>query len=182
MRRLLWAIPIAAFFLNPSLACGPAGPSYEYGAQEMRDAVTGTWSLTFTPDGGTQTRVSFLVEQASAPEGQTPSAAREGRSLVRAAHACGTRTLVASAAACVDITDMPLEVTFLSGDDTFKTAALSGTFRVVGTRFFSGDVELVLGPYHVTSQISAFGTLSNTNLSAPGPGGAITVVTREPAI
>ncbi len=179
MRRLLWAIPLAAFFLNPSFACGgPTGPTFEYDAPEMSAAVGGTWMLTFVPDGGAITHVSFTVEQAAGPAAPTASAQRPG--LVRSAEACGTRTLVRAAAACVDLTEMPLEVKFLTGDDTLATAALSGTFRVYGTQFAYGDLELVLGPYHVATTVDRYGNLVGTRLAAPGPGGAITVVAREP--
>jgi hypothetical protein len=178
MRRLLWAIPLAAFFLNPSFACGgPTGPTFDYDAVEMRAVVGGTWMLTFTPDGGAITHVSFTVEQAAGPAAPTASARRPG--LVRAAQACGTRTLVRGAAACVDLTEMPLEVKFLAGDETLASAPLSGTFRVYGTRFTSGDLELVLGPYHVAMTVDRYGNLAATHLASPGPAGSIAIVTRE---
>jgi hypothetical protein len=179
MRRFLWAIPLATFFLNPSFACGgPTAPGFDYGAPEMSAAVGGTWMLTFTPDGGAITHVTFTVEQAAGPAAPTARAPRRG--LVRAAQACGTRTLVRAAAACIDLTEMPLAVKFVAGDETLATAALSGTFRVYGTQFSYGDLELVLGPYHVVTGVDRFGALVGTRLSAPGPGGAITIVEREP--
>jgi hypothetical protein len=179
MRRLLWAIPLAAFFLNPSLACGPApGPGYEYDAVELRAAVAGTWSLSFTPDGGKPTNVTLTVDQAAGAATTTATSPRAG--LVRAAHACGTRTLVRAAAACLDITEMPLEVQFVAGDAALSTATLSGNFRVYGTRFSSGDLELVLGPYHIAALVDPFGTIFDARLSAPGPAGSLTVVTRQP--
>jgi hypothetical protein len=179
MRRLLWAIPLAAFFLNPSFACGgPTGPAFEYDAAELRAVIGGTWMLTFTPDGGGITHVSFTVDQAAGTVAPTASARRQG--LVRAAQACGTRTLVRGAAACVDVTEMPLEVKFLAGEETLATAPLSGTFRVYGTKFAYGDLELVLGPYHVAMTVDRYGNVAATRLAAPGPAGSITIVTREP--
>ena len=53
MRKLIWIVPLAFFFLNPAIACGPAEPQFQYGAVEMRAAVEGDWSFTITPDGGT---------------------------------------------------------------------------------------------------------------------------------
>ena len=61
MRNLLWLVPVAAFFLNPSLACSDE-PAFQYGAAEMRAAVEGDWSLTITPDGGTAMQVTVHVE------------------------------------------------------------------------------------------------------------------------
>jgi hypothetical protein len=180
MRRVLWILPLAAVFLNPALACGPAEPAYEYGAPEMRAAVAGTWSLSFTPDGGQPTNVTITVEQAASAPGGATTAAAPRAGLVRAAHACGARTLVRGAAACIDLTVMPLEVKFVSGDASLATAALSGTFTVYGMQFASGNLELVLGPYHVAAVLSPFGTIANARLSAPGPGGSLTVVTRQP--
>src|SRR4051795_12742072 len=98
MRKLMWLGPIGPFFLTPTLACSDE-PQFQYGAAEMRAAVEGDWSLTITPDGGTAMQVTVHVEEA--PTALGPTAARwPSRGFVRAAHACGTRTLVKSAGAC----------------------------------------------------------------------------------
>jgi hypothetical protein len=177
MRRLLWAIPFAAFFLNPGLACGPSAPGYGYDAEDLRFAVAGTWMLGFTPDGGETINVTLSVDQAAgAPDGGTASLPR----LVRAANACGTRTLTRPAAACIDLTDMPLEVKILTGGAALANEKLSGNFRVASLQFISGDLDLWLGPYHVTALVSQFGTISAARLSAPGPSGSLTVIARKP--
>jgi hypothetical protein len=118
MRKLMWLVPIAAFFLNPNLACSDE-PQFQYGATEMRAAVEGDWSLTITPAGGTAMPVTVHVEQAATAPGPT-AARRPLRGLVRAADACGTRTLVKGAGACTDATQMPLAVTYASGDATLQ--------------------------------------------------------------
>jgi len=41
MPKLMWIVPLAFFFLNPAVACGPAEPQFQYGASEMRAAVEG---------------------------------------------------------------------------------------------------------------------------------------------
>ena len=64
MRRLIWLIPLAAFFLNPSFACTDE-PQFQYGAEEMRAAVAGDWSVTITPDGGTATQVTVHIDQSA---------------------------------------------------------------------------------------------------------------------
>ena len=101
MPKLIWIVPLAFFFLNPAVACGPAEPEFQYGAAEMRAAVEGDWSFTITPDGGTATQVTLHVDQA-ATAADAGVARAPGRSLLRAAYACGTRTLVKSAGACID--------------------------------------------------------------------------------
>ncbi len=181
MRRFLWAVPLAIFFLNPGFACGPAEPQYQYGAEEMRAAVEGNWSFTIMPDGASSPiQVTVKVEQAATAPGQQASA--PGRSFVRAVYACGSRTLVRSAAACIDLSVMPLAVTFVSGDASFTNVALSGSFIIYGTQFVtanSSDLELVLGGYHISSQMSPEGSFVMPRI---GPGesvGSLTSVTRS---
>jgi hypothetical protein len=172
MRRFLWILPVAFFFLNPNFACGPADPEYQYGANEMRAAVEGTWSFAITPNDGPPTQVTVRLEQsATAP---TTISRALGRAWVRPARACGSRTLIKSATACIDISQMPLAVTYISGDGAFSTAVLSGAFNVYGTVFVSGDLQLMVGPYQIMSQVNADGSLADPHL---GPGGALGTVT-----
>jgi hypothetical protein len=182
MRRLAWIVPIACFLLDPSVACGPAEPQYQYGAAEMRAAVEGNWSFAITPEGGT-TPIQLTVKIAQAAPGAQARAS--GRAFVRAAHACGSRTLVRSAGACLDTSVMPLAVTFVSGDPSFSTAMLSGDFEVNGTVFDSGAVsalELRLGAYVFRSGVAPDGALDDPHI---GPGlsgpaaGTLTIVTRS---
>jgi hypothetical protein len=176
MRRLGWLVPVAFFFLNPGLACGPPEPQYEYGAAEMRAAVEGNWSFTIMPDGASgPIQVSVKVEQAATAP--APHARAPGRAFVRAAYACGSRTLVKSAGACSDSSEMPLTVTFVSGDATFSTATLSGVFKVYGTQFTSPvetDLELTLGGYMIRLQVGPDGSFHNTVISP----GTLTILTR----
>jgi hypothetical protein len=165
MRNLLWLVPVGAFFLNPTFACSDE-PQFQYGAAEMRAAVEGDWSFTITPDGGTAMPVTVHVEQS--PTAPTATAARSpSRAFVRAAHACGTRTLVKSAGACIDVTEMPLTVTYVAGDASFATAMMSGEFAVSSLTFVIGDLYLKLGNYTVFVQVHADGSLGEARLSPP---------------
>lgn len=173
MRKLLWLVPVAFFFLNPAIACSD-DPDFQYGAPEMSAAVAGDWSFTITPDNGSATALTVHIEQAAA----SATAARAGgRSFVRAAHACGTRTLVKSAGACVDSSQMPLTVTFVTGDAAFATAALNGIFTVYGLTFVSGDLDVVLGPYQIKVQVNADGSAVNPRLvpATGNPTGTVTI-------
>ncbi|HVU51488.1 MAG TPA: hypothetical protein VHL80_12420 [Polyangia bacterium] len=180
MRRLSWLLPVAFFFLNPGFACGPAEPRYSYDAAEMRAAVEGVWSFTITPQGAANTlQLTVKIEQATAAPGA--QARSSGRSLVRAAQACGSRTLVKSAGACLDSSVMPLAVTFVAGDASFSGAALSGTFIVDGVDFgpFNSRLALMLGDYSIDAQVAPDGTVLNANVG-PGPKlGTLTVLARE---
>ncbi|MEO5767971.1 MAG: hypothetical protein ABIS92_06435 [Polyangia bacterium] len=172
MPRLLWLLPLGFFFLNPTFACGPADAEYQYGAQEMRAAVEGTWSFAFTPTDGPPTQVTVRIEQsATAPASM---ARASGHAFVRAAQACGTRTLVKTAGACSDITQMPLAVTYVSGDSGFSTAPLAGVFNIYSTVFIAGDMQLKVGSYQISSQVNADGSLGDSRLG-PGTPGTVTV-------
>jgi hypothetical protein len=170
MRKLIWIVPLAFFFLNPAIACGPAEPQFQYGAAEMRAAVEGDWSFTITPDGGTATQVTLHVDEATTAA-DAGVARAPGRGLLRAAYACGTRTLVKSAGACIDVTQMPLSLTFVSGDATLGGGHLSGMLTVQGlifTAVAAGALSLTIGPYDIESMIGPDGTLGDPHL---GPGG-----------
>jgi hypothetical protein len=171
MRRLLWLAPIAMFFLNPNVACVDE-PEFQYGAEEMRAAVEGDWSFTITPTGGTATELTVHIEQGTAPA----TAQSSGSAFVRAAHACGDRTLVKSAAACIDLTKMPLAVTYVSGDAAFASARLAGNFTVYGLTFGVGDLALDLGSYIFRAGVSADGTVTVPEIFTPD--GATVVVNR----
>ena len=173
MRKLLWLVPVAFFFLNPAIACSD-DPDFQYGAPEMRAAVEGDWSFTITPDNGSAVALTVHIQQGVA---FSTAARNSGRSFVRAAYACGTRTLVKSAGACVDSTQMPLGVTFVTGDTTFALLALNGTFTVNGLTFVSGDLDLVLGPYQIKVQVNADGSAVNPRLvpATGNPTGTVTV-------
>jgi hypothetical protein len=179
MRRLSWLLAVAFFFLNPGFACGPAEPQFNYSAADMLAAVEGTWSFTIMPEGAANSvQVTVKVEQAAmAPGAQARAPARFV--LVRTADACGVRTLVKSAGACVDLSEMPLTVTYLTGDSSFANAPLSGTFLVNGTDFAPAntDLELVLGGYHVHAQVFPDGTILNAGITPMDARGTLTVVT-----
>ena len=165
MRSLLWLVPVAAFFLNPSLACSDE-PQFEYGAAEMRAAVEGDWSLTITPAAGTAMQVTVHVEQAATAPGAT-AARRRSSGLVRAAHACGTRTLVKGAGACTDESEMPLAVIYVAGDATLAGAMMSGQFLVRSLAFTTGELYLKLGDSPFVVQVNADGSVARANFSPP---------------
>jgi len=94
---------------------------------------------------------------------------------VHAAYACGTRTLVKSAVACIDATQMPLVVTYVSGDTAFSTAAMSGTFLVDSLLFTGGYLTLTIGPYQILTQVMADGSLVDPYLWPRGTPGTVAV-------
>jgi hypothetical protein len=179
MRRLSWLLPVAFFLLNPGFACGPPEPQFNYGAADMRAAVEGVWSFTIMPEGAAApVQVMVKVEQAATEP--SPQARARGLTLVRAAYACGTRTLVKSASACLDLSQMPLIVSFVAGDDSFMSAPMSGTFLVYGTDFSraSSQLYLTLGGYQIEAQLGPDGELFNARVSPNGTHGTLTIAAR----
>lgn len=179
MRNLVWLVPLAVFFLNPNLGCvSPDEPQFQYGAPEMLAAIAGNWTFTITPNGGTATAMTVQFDEADTVPGATAQAS--GRAWVRAAHACGSRTLVKSAAACIDATSMPLAITFVSGDPSLMTAPLSGSFIVAGTTFQVGSLGLSVGPYQIDASVGSDGSVSNVSARDTGQATTATVtVTRS---
>ncbi len=135
-RRIRWivtgAVALAALVLNPVFGV-LSGP--HFAAAELRAAVEGTWQLKVDEGGATRT-VAFRIA-----EGTEADAASAGLTsqleLIRPAAACGHRTLVRSAGACRDMTDMPLEVTLLAGGAAPERMR-PGTFSVGGDEFKLG--------------------------------------------
>jgi hypothetical protein len=175
--RLLWIVPVASFFLNPGFACS-SDPEFQYGAVEMRAAVEGDWTFDITPAGGTANQLTVHVVQA--PSFPNATAKAPERSFVRAAYACGGRTLVASAGACTDYSQMPLTVTFVSGDASWSTARMTGGFIVDGLVFSRGRLEMSIGTYSINANVAADGTVTSPSIVSTTGGGLGTVsITRS---
>ena len=160
---------------NPNLGCvSPDEPQFQYGAAEMLAAITGNWTFTITPSGGTATAMTVQFDEADNAPGATTHASASA--LIREAHACGSRTLVKSAGACIDVSSMPLAITFVSGDPSLMTASLSGSFIVSGTTFQGGLLELWVGSYQIDASLLPDGTVMNTSLYVTGQGTTGTVI------
>jgi hypothetical protein len=128
-----------------------SGPHYEFEATEVRAAVEGTWTLTTTaPDGAPQTWTFKLAQSGELQQRDASS-----RSLVRSAAACGKRSLVKPAGACVDATHMPLDVTLLTGSGTPRVAG--GEFTVFGTQFKVGYLDLSVREIKVSARVTPLG-------------------------
>jgi hypothetical protein len=179
-RSAFWVVALAAFFVNPFFAC-VAEDEFQYGAPEMRAAVEGTWDLTLSfSDGETQTVTLAIAQGSSAPGAQ--SSRGSGRGLVREAAACGTRTLVKSAGACSSSSEMPLAVSFLSGEDALRTATMSGNLVVHSLIFTQGNLLLRVGDIGIDGTLSSAGVASNLTIRPIGEGrtGSATLVRTSP--
>lgn len=152
------AFLFTALVVNPFYACRSQGPAtYTFGIAEVRTAVDGAWSLSL-PATEAQPARTIALRLAVAAGPTHTSAASPG--LVPRAYACGSRTLVASAAACIDSTQVPLTVTLVDGDDTPAKGALD----IYGLRFDAGQLALELGGETVSAVLAPDGTASHVRL------------------
>jgi hypothetical protein len=147
MRKIAMVLGALMFLLNPNLACD-AGDQFQYSEADMRAAVEGTWLVNFTASDGTATQVTLRIDEGSG----SPTSLRPG-GLVRSAYACGSRTFVKSAAACIDVSLMPLNVGVVAGDSAYAGATWSGTFTVMSQVFGSGLLSLNFGDLHVQANV-----------------------------
>jgi hypothetical protein len=155
-RTCLLLFGTAAFLFNPA-ACATGGDqdNYQFGDAEMRMAVEGSWRVTVTPSTGTPNTFTVRLAQASG----TASVRRSG--LVRPAMACGSRTLVRGAAACVDITTMPLTGQVIEGDERTRAASIKGEIMVAGLVFSQAELTVEIGSRKLLGQIWRDGKVTN---------------------
>jgi hypothetical protein len=167
------ATAVSVLVLDPM---GLIGPDFEFDATHMRAAIEGTWKLTFTNEAGQTKTIKLSIRQAGAAE------QHGGRAAVRESRACGNRTMVRSAAACVDSSSMPLEIVVLEGD----AQAATGRFMVTGTTFTAGHLDINFGAEidytkpmtFVGAQISPTGAVLD---AGAGPGVRVALVRTAPS-
>jgi hypothetical protein len=160
MNRLALALAALAFIINPSLACSPSeDPDWTYSESDMRTAIEGRWQISIRKSDGSVTAVTLDIAESGAPIGSTylRSNGRD-RAFIRAAAACGSRTFVRNAGACLDASSMALSVTYAEGDESYSKAPLSGQYMVPSRIFTQGDLDLDLGTLHVSATLKRDGT------------------------
>jgi hypothetical protein len=118
---------------------------FDYGEPELRAAIEGTWRLTLP---GHEPIVMTIAEA------KTPIQ-HSSRGVVRSAAACGHRTLVRSAEACIDDTEMELAVT-----SEPASAPRWGRLTVAGTTFHAAGLELDLAEFDVYGEVAPDGSVS----------------------
>ncbi|HEY5926576.1 MAG TPA: hypothetical protein VIV11_33040 [Kofleriaceae bacterium] len=183
MRALItYVLATAALVFNPFFACGAADAVFLFGLPQVEAAIGGTWEATVTTGDGKTSTVKFRMAPAAGEAGEQHSSlelAREGLlrakvrvsladsrhaairwpSVVSRAAACSNRTLVASAHACIDVTEVPLVLTALDG----STLEMTGNLRIMGTRFESAFAGLSLGDVSVSATITPSGVVTDAD-------------------
>jgi hypothetical protein len=62
---------------------------------------------------------------------------------------------------------MPLQGVFVSGDDAYRTSALSGNLDVLSTIFVVGELVIWIGDEYVRTQIVPDGTAKEAMIKGP---------------
>jgi hypothetical protein len=156
---------IAALILNPWFG---VTSGFDYGAPEMRTAIEGTWRLTLTPNGEPRREITFRIAQGAAAS--QPHAT--SHALVRAAAACGRRSLVRTAGACRDTSEMPLEITVLAAGTAAGNGA-GGVFRVMGTRFVTGHLDAQVTDVIISARVTPTGQAADVIAGSVAPMGHV---------
>ena len=170
MRKFALTLGLLGFLLNPGFACSPADDQgFTYGEEDMLATVQGAWRVTIDKGQGPR---SFTLQ---IDQSETALARLEttGGSLIRSAHACGSRTFVKGAAACLDISTMPLSIAFTEGDDAYKDFAYSGIFSVASLHFTQGQLSLNFGEDWIYATLPPGGT--SATISSSSISGVITM-------
>lgn len=149
---LQYVVLVAALVLNPLWAC--RGPEYSYSVKDVRGALAGTWTVTVK--GQTST---FRINLGSTTH---QSASRS--SLVAPASACSHRTLVSSAEACMDVTEVRLELVAIDGQ-----LPTEGWFDIFGLSFDEARMRLRVGDTDIEARVTKTGDVVNVGGSGPGP-------------
>jgi hypothetical protein len=167
---------LAAFVLNPAFFAGCAADSvnFQYGAKEMSAlARAGSRNFEFTSDN-VRYRLELTVKAKSKPS----HAALRANAWSVTAHACGQRTLYASAAACLDASSLPVTGTMSlirvldDGSEmaVVTDAALSGDLFVPGTVLDSGELYLDFDHGHIELDSRDGKTFKLATFDADWPG------------
>jgi len=151
MRKFVVALAALAAFLITPYFLFEAYFTYQFGEAEMRAAVEGTWTLELHPTEGAPRSITFRIEQAR----QAAHGSRE-RGWIRAASACGHRTFIRSAEACMDASDMDLTLTAVGPD---RPRSLRGRLFVTGLAFERGSLELDVEGQSIYADISSIGAV-----------------------
>jgi hypothetical protein len=164
MHRIALFLAVPTFFLNPGIACSPVDDEahFQYGEAEMRAAVEGTWQIDLLASNGSQSNATVqIVEATERKDGSAFLRSGKQRGLIRSAAACGGQSFIKSAGACTTESRLALEVAYVSGDQRFQNAGMSGDFMIGSETLIPGRLELQLGDVRVSATVTPKGTASD---------------------
>jgi hypothetical protein len=130
LRKLfVTAVWLAALVLNPFYACEDGAEGFQFTEADVRGAIEGTWKLEIA---GHAPITLAIREVHGAVQ------ARAGTGWVASAAACGSRSFVRPAHACMDFTMMELDVRVLAG----ARGSTYGRVDVAGTHFHGAELHV----------------------------------------
>jgi len=155
-RRWLVVVPVFwfAFVVNPAyvVGCGSAesSPKFSFGEADMLkliDAVNAAQPIAFTSGDAHYTADFSLLQKPGADQDDTSF--RAPPALALQAYACGNRTFLQSASACITVSELPvtgivtLREQVAGGDNPLPmTLIVKGTLRVYGYDMRSASLDL----------------------------------------
>ena len=184
LRRWLIVGPsfVFAFVVNPAYfaGCGSAEqPTFTFGEQDMLKllhAVNDAAPLEFSAAGGDYTLELSLMQKLG--DDRDDTVARSRSAWAGTVYACGTRTFLQSASACITSSELPVTgtVTLLKKGDNALPAelAVSGTLRVYGYDLKTASLDLNDPADTISLQSTDARTFRLTVFDAPklGDGGS----------
>lgn len=158
MKKMLRNVMVAsvtlfAFAVNPAylIGCGvEAGPEeFQFDEADMLGVLEAVDTYSFEADGGEVT-VTLALEQSGDGEAIT-MAPLDAAGFFTAAMACGSRSFIKDAAACITTTEMPVEGTITvefaeegaaSPEVLIDSARVKGGYIVMEYELDNGDISL----------------------------------------
>jgi hypothetical protein len=150
-----------ASVMNPAFfaGCGSAGsgarqPEFSFGEADVVALVDVAKAQRYelkTADGSYE-----IVVDLSQVRGDDSKSGALDPALVRVAHACGNRTFLRSAAACLDVTEVPvagsITVKRIAPDDIalMDKADAKGVLRVIGTTLTNAEINVKTAEGNIT--------------------------------
>ena len=139
-------LAVLAFVVNPALLSG-CKTEFHFTEKEMAGVLTsvnGDNVLSFEHQGK-KYQLSLKLEQVAGDDKLEEVSAADTWHATRIAHACGERTFLRSAAACLDTSTMPIKgtATLLAGDaKLLDNVVVTGDLVVIGTELTNGRITL----------------------------------------
>jgi len=145
---VLGTVLLAILALNPVFGC--LANRFQYTEADMKRVIEGHWKLTV------ETRELDMKIRES---GSLKRHASSG--FVNSVSACGTRSFVNTADACVDDSAMDVDVVIAGVTN-------QGTFRVFGTTFERGTLEVEVGGLWLDAHFDATGHVLDVRATQRG--------------
>jgi hypothetical protein len=114
-------------------------PEWQYDQEDMEGVVLGTWTGTFTPEGGSPSALALTIRPHDEPVREL---------------SCGSRTFADDGSGpgvglrCFDSSSLRVSAALTIGEGS-ESQGLDGTFDVYGTTLTSGELRISLANGHL---------------------------------